>query len=337
MADQAGNGADYVVETRDLRMHFDAGGGRFLGLGRRQKVLAVDGVDLHVRQGETLGLVGESGCGKSTLGRVLLLLYRPTSGEVIFQGKSLTRLKGEKLRSLRRNMQIIFQDPLSSLNPRMTIGTAVGEAIREHGLATGSEVRDRVEELLRVVGLNPSFINRYPHEFSGGQQQRIGVARALSLDPAFLVCDEPVSALDISIQAQIINLLEDLQERLNLTYLFISHDLRVVRHISDRVAVMYLGQIVELADTDELYENPLHPYTRALLSAVPVVSADDGRRMRIILEGEVPSPINPPSGCRFRTRCPIAGSGCGEGVPELALAAPGHYVACHPVAEGRLH
>ncbi|NPV08523.1 MAG: ATP-binding cassette domain-containing protein [Anaerolineae bacterium] len=337
MGESAGNGAEYVLETRALKMHFHVGSGGLLGFGKHQTVQAVDGVSLQIRKGETLGLVGESGCGKSTLGRAILLLYRPTAGEVIFQGRSLLRLDREELRSLRRHMQIIFQDPLSSLNPRMTIGTAVGEPIREHGIATGPQVRERVEELLRLVGLNPSFINRYPHEFSGGQQQRIGVARALSLDPDFIVCDEPVSALDISIQAQIINLLEDLQERLNLTYLFISHDLRVVRHISDRVAVMYLGQIVELADTDELYENPLHPYTRALLSAVPVVSVGaKQRRARIILEGEVPSPINPPSGCRFRTRCPIASADCGASEPELVMVSPSHFVACHPAAAGQL-
>ncbi len=329
MADAAGNGREMVLETQDLKMHFEVGSGGFLGFGKHQKVLAVDGVDLQIRQGETLGLVGESGCGKSTLGRALLLLYRPTAGEIIFQGKRLLHLDADELRALRRHMQIIFQDPFSSLNPRMTIGNAIGEPVREHGMASGAGVRERVEELLRLVGLNPSFINRYPHEFSGGQQQRIGVARALSLDPAFLVCDEPVSALDISIQAQIINLLEDLQERLHLTYLFISHDLRVVRHISDRVAVMYLGQIVELADTDELYENPIHPYTKALLSAVPVVAVGGGsRKTRIILEGEVPSPINPPSGCRFRTRCSMASGKCAEREPELREVAANHFVSC---------
>ena len=236
-------------------------------------------------------------------------------------------LKREALRTLRRHLQIIFQDPLSSLNPRMTIGNAIGEPIREHGLASGRAVRAQIEELLKLVGLNPSFINRYPHEFSGGQQQRIGIARALSLSPEFIVCDEPVSALDISIQAQIINLLEELQERLGLTYLFVSHDLRVVRHISDRVAVMYLGKIVELTETDELYEHPLHPYTQALLSAIPMIDVT-GKRSRIILQGEVPSPINPPSGCRFRTRCPIAIERCAEAEPELVAKSPNHQVAC---------
>jgi oligopeptide transport system ATP-binding protein len=318
-----------VDEVKDLKMHFRAGASGWLGFGPPQKVLAVDGVDFEIQQRETLGLVGESGCGKSTLGRALLLLYRPTAGHIRFKGQDLLALKGEALRALRRHMQIIFQDPLSSLNPRMTVGNALGEPLREHGLATGTAVRERVEELLRLVGLNPSFINRYPHEFSGGQQQRIGIARALSLDPEFIVCDEPVSALDISIQAQIINLLEELQERLGLTYLFVSHDLRVVRHISDRVAVMYLGKIVELAATDELYENPLHPYTQALLSAVPVVEIEAGhKRSRIILQGEVPSPINPPSGCRFRTRCPYAMQHCAEEEPKLVAKSDTHYVAC---------
>ncbi len=318
-----------VLEVKDLKMHFNAGHQGWLGFGRRQKVLAVDGVSFEIQQGETLGLVGESGCGKSTLGRTLLLLYRPTAGNIRFKGQDLPALQGEALRTIRRDMQIIFQDPLSSLNPRMTVGNALGEPLREHGLATGRAVRERVEELLKLVGLNPSFINRYPHEFSGGQQQRIGIARALSLNPEFIVCDEPVSALDISIQAQIINLLEELQERLGLTYLFVSHDLRVVRHISDRVAVMYLGKIVEVAATDELYETPLHPYTQALLSAVPVVEVDAGhQRSRIILQGEVPSPINPPSGCRFRTRCPLAMEHCAQEEPALVAKSPTHFVAC---------
>jgi oligopeptide transport system ATP-binding protein len=318
-----------VVEVKDLKMHFRAGGSGWLGFGHPQKVLAVDGVNFEIKQGETLGLVGESGCGKSTLGRALLLLYRPTAGHIHFKGQDLLALKGESLRGLRRHMQIIFQDPLSSLNPRMTVGNALGEPLREHSLATGAAVRERVEELLKLVGLNPSFINRYPHEFSGGQQQRIGIARALSLNPEFIVCDEPVSALDISIQAQIINLLEELQERLGLTYLFVSHDLRVVRHISDRVAVMYLGKIVEMAATDELYENPLHPYTQALLSAAPVVEIEAGhKRSRIILQGEVPSPINPPSGCRFRTRCALAMQRCAEEEPNLVAKSDTHFVAC---------
>ena len=321
------NGA--LVRIDNLKVHFSAGSTGFLGLGAKLKVLAVDGVSFAIKRGETLGLVGESGCGKSTLGRAMLLLYRPTTGSIYFRGVDLGRVKGEELRSLRRHMQIIFQDPLSSLNPRMTVGNTIGEPIREHGLASGNQVRQRVEDLLKTVGLNPSFVNRYPHEFSGGQQQRIGVARAISLNPEFIICDEPVSALDISIQAQIINLLEDLQGQLGLTYLFISHDLRVVRHTSDRVAVMYLGKIVELADTDELYENPLHPYTKALLSAAPDIDFQAARRRsRVKLEGEVPSPINPPSGCRFRTRCPLSGEGCAEEVPELISKTPNHQVAC---------
>ena len=321
------NGA--LVRVANLKVHFPAGSTGFLGLGTKLKVLAVDGVSFAIKKGETLGLVGESGCGKSTLGRAMLLLYRPTAGSIYFRGIDLSRMKGEELRSLRRHMQIIFQDPLSSLNPRMTVGNTIGEPIREHGLASGNQVRERVEDLLKMVGLNPSFVNRYPHEFSGGQQQRIGVARALSLNPEFIICDEPVSALDISIQAQIINLLEDLQGKLGLTYLFISHDLRVVRHISDRVAVMYLGKIVELADTDELYENPLHPYTKALLSAAPDIDFQTARRRsRVKLEGEVPSPINPPSGCRFRTRCPICDAGCVAEAPELVPKSPSHQVAC---------
>lgn len=318
-----------VLEVKDLKMYFDAGDKGWFGFGARQKVLAVDGVNFEIKQGETLGLVGESGCGKSTLGRTLLLLYRPTSGNIRFKGQDLSGLQGEELRMLRRHMQMIFQDPLSSLNPRMTVGNALSEPLREHGLAVGRASRERVEDLLKLVGLNPSFINRYPHEFSGGQQQRIGIARALSLNPEFIVCDEPVSALDISIQAQIINLLEELQERLGLTYLFVSHDLRVVRHISDRVAVMYLGKIVEIAATDELYETPRHPYTQALLSAVPVIEIEAGqKRSRIILQGEVPSPINPPSGCRFRTRCPVAMEHCAMEEPQLVAKSATHQVAC---------
>jgi oligopeptide transport system ATP-binding protein len=321
--------APNMLEVFDLKMHFNAGDSGWLGFHHRKKVLAVDGVSFEIKQGETLGLVGESGCGKSTLGRTLLLLYRPTAGNIRFKGHDLPMLQGRTLRMLRRHMQIIFQDPLSSLNPRMTVGNALGEPLREHGLATGRVVRERVEDLLKLVGLNPSFINRYPHEFSGGQQQRIGIARALALSPEFIVCDEPVSSLDISIQAQIINLLEELQERLGLTYLFVSHDLRVVRHICNRVAVMYLGKIVELAETDELYESPLHPYTQALLSAVPVIEVDATlKHSRIILQGEIPSPINPPSGCRFRTRCPYAMEHCAQEEPPLIAKSPTHQVAC---------
>ncbi|MCC9074750.1 dipeptide ABC transporter ATP-binding protein [Litorilinea aerophila] len=293
-------------------------------------IKAVDGISFQMYRGETLGLVGESGCGKSTTGRAILQLYRPTGGQVIFEGKDLTATKGEELRRMRRRMQMIFQDPYASLNPRMTVGSIVGEPLEVHGIGSSRKERqERVQELLKIVGLNPYFVNRYPHEFSGGQRQRIGVARALAVNPAFIVCDEPISALDVSIQAQIINLLEDLQDELNLTYLFIAHDLSVVRHISDRIAVMYLGKIVELADRDELYENPLHPYTQALLSAVPIPDpAIERRRKRIILEGDVPSPANPPKGCNFCTRCPRVMDICREKEPAFTDLGNNHYVAC---------
>jgi oligopeptide transport system ATP-binding protein len=293
-------------------------------------VRAVDGLSFSIRKGETMGLVGESGCGKSTTGRAILQLHRPTSGTVQFEGVELTRLKGEPLRKMRRQMQMIFQDPYASLNPRMTVGSIIGEPLDIHNLAKGKEKQQRVEELLRVVGLNPYFANRYPHEFSGGQRQRIGIARALAVNPSFIVCDEPISALDVSIQAQIINLLEELQDEFGLTYLFIAHDLSVVRHISDRIAVMYLGKIVELADRLDLYENPLHPYTKALLSAVPIPDpAIERKRERIILTGDVPSPVAPPPGCRFHTRCPLADTICREQEPEFREVTPGHWAACH--------
>ena len=293
-------------------------------------VRAVDDISFDIKRGETLGLVGESGCGKSTTGRSILQLYRPTSGKVDFEGVNLVNLKGEELRRTRRRMQMIFQDPYASLNPRMTVGNIIGEPLIIHNIASGKEVDERVAHLLELVKLNPSFATRYPHEFSGGQRQRIGVARALSLQPSFIVCDEPISALDVSIQAQVVNLLEELQEQFNLTYLFIAHDLSMVRHISTRVAVMYLGVMVELADRAELYQSPLHPNTQALLSAVPIPDPfAEANRKRTILEGDVPSPANPPSGCRFRTRCPIADKICAESRPEFRELKPGHFVACH--------
>ncbi len=293
-------------------------------------VRAVDDISFDIHKGETLGLVGESGCGKSTTGRTILQLYRPTSGKVQFDGVNLVTLKGEDLRKMRRKMQMIFQDPYASLNPRMPVGEIIGEPLIVHHVASGKEVEDRVEQLLEVVGLSPAFANRFPHEFSGGQRQRIGVARALALQPSFIVCDEPISALDVSVQAQVVNLLEQLQDELDLTYLFIAHDLSMVRHISDRVAVMYLGVIVELASRDEIYHSPLHPYTQALLSAVPIPDPfAEAQRKRVILEGDVPSPTNPPSGCRFRTRCRLAEAICAETRPEFRELKPGHFVACH--------
>jgi len=323
-----GDGSGDLVQIRNLQMHFPVTKGIIL---QRQvgAVKAVDGVSFNIKQGETLGLVGESGCGKSTTGRAILQLYRPTAGSVIFRGTDLTKLKGEEMRRMRRKVQMIFQDPYASLNPRMTVGDIIGEPIKVHNLRQGKEVRVRVQELLQLVGLNPYFINRYPHEFSGGQRQRIGVARALAVEPEFVVCDEPVSALDVSIQAQIINLLEDLQDRLGLTYLFIAHGLAVVKHISDRVAVMYLGKIVELAEGRELYSMPMHPYTQALLSAVPIPDPKiEKRRKRIILEGDVPSPLNPPSGCHFHTRCPIAIEKCKVEEPPFLDYGNGHFAAC---------
>jgi oligopeptide transport system ATP-binding protein len=324
------NGEALLV-VNDLVKHFPIFRG---GLLRKQvgAVHAVDGISFEVKSGETLGLVGESGCGKSTTGRSILQLYRPTSGSVKFEGHNLVEMKGEDLRKMRRKMQMIFQDPYASLNPRMTVGEIIGEPLLVHNLMTKKQSERRVEELLELVGLNAAFANRYPHEFSGGQRQRVGVARALSLQPSLIVCDEPISALDVSVQAQVVNLLEDLQHQFNLTYLFIAHDLSMVRHISTRVAVMYLGVIVELTNRDELYANPLHPYTQALLSAVPIPDpAVEETRKRQILEGDVPSPVNPPSGCRFRTRCPIAEAVCAEQRPEFREVTPGHKVACHMV------
>jgi oligopeptide transport system ATP-binding protein len=322
---------DVLVDVRNLRMYFPVTAG-LIFQRKVADVKAVDGVTFQIRKGETLGLVGESGCGKSTTGRAILQLYRPTDGEVKFGQTELTDLKGNDLRRMRRKMQMIFQDPYASLNPRMSVGAIIGEPLAIHGLAKGAGRKERVAELMRIVGLNPYYANRYPHEFSGGQRQRIGVARALAVEPDFIVADEPVSALDVSIQAQIINLLEDLQEQFGLTYLFIAHDLSVVRHISDRVAVMYLGKVMELTGRDELYQNPLHPYTKALLSAVPIPDPEvELQRERIILTGDVPSPMRPPPGCVFHTRCPIAVDECRAEVPEWREVSPDHWVACHRV------
>lgn len=320
---------EVLVKVKNLKMYFPITQGIVI-----QKhvgdIKAVDGVTFNIHRGETLGLVGESGCGKSTTGRAILQLYTPTDGEVEFEGQDIVKMKGESLRKMRRRMQMIFQDPYASLNPRMTVGNIIAEPLEVHNILKRNERRDRVKELLEVVGLNPYFINRYPHEFSGGQRQRIGVARALALNPDFIVADEPISALDVSIQAQVINLLEDLQEQFGLTYLFIAHDLSVVRHISDRIAVMYLGKLVELADRHTLYHNPLHPYTQALLSAVPIPDpVIEEKRQRIILEGDVPSPANPPNGCNFCTRCPKVFEPCYEQEPEFKEVEPGHWVACH--------
>jgi oligopeptide transport system ATP-binding protein len=318
---------EVLLRVEDLFVHFPI----YRGFIRKQvgAVRAVDGISFDIKRGETLGLVGESGSGKSTTGRAVLQLRRPTSGNVHFEGADLVALKGERLRSMRRKMQMIFQDPYASLNPRMTVGEIVGEPLMVHNVAKSKEIEERVKQLLELVKLEPAFISRYPHEFSGGQRQRIGVARALALQPSFIVCDEPISALDVSIQAQVVNLLEELQGQFNLTYLFIAHDLSMVRHISDRVAVMYLGAIMELADRDEIYLRPLHPYTQALLSAIPIPDpVADAKRKRVILQGDIPSPVNPPSGCRFRTRCPIAQAVCAESRPEFREIKPGHFVAC---------
>jgi oligopeptide transport system ATP-binding protein len=321
-----------LVSVRGLKKYFPITRGILIQREIRA-VKAVDDVSFDIYKGETLGLVGESGCGKTTTGRTLLQLYRPTAGEVWFDGIDLTKIKGQKLRQMRQKIQMIFQDPYASLNPRWTIARIVGESLRVHKIITGkNDQDDRIKQLLELVQLNPSQLNRYPHEFSGGQRQRIGVARALASDPDFIVCDEPISALDVSIQAQVVNLLEDLQSQFGLTYLFIAHDLSMVRHICDRVAVMYLGIIVEIGQRDELYDHPLHPYTKALLSAVPIPDPRATRaRHRTILEGDVPSPANPPKGCRFHPRCPIAGEECKTLDPEWREVAPDHWVACHKV------
>lgn len=314
-----------LVETRDLVKYFPVRGGLF---GPRQFVRAVDGVNLQVYPGETLGVVGESGCGKSTLGRLLLRLLEPTAGAVLFLGEDLRTLSPKALRRKRREMQIIFQDPYGSLNPRMRVGKIVGEGLEIHNMAHGAEKKRRVLELLERVGLHPDVYDRYPHEFSGGQRQRIGIARALSVQPRLIVADEPVSALDVSIQAQIVNLLQDLQEEMGLAYVFIAHDLRVVEHISHRVAIMYLGKIVELAESEEIYRNPRHPYTRALLSAIPVPDPA-ARHSRTLLPGDVPSPIHPPAGCPFHPRCPYVEERCRGTEPKLVAGHNRHAVACH--------
>ncbi|MFU8804119.1 MAG: ABC transporter ATP-binding protein [Bradymonadaceae bacterium] len=321
--------SEVLVRIEDLKMHFPMYQGAFV---RKEvaRVKAVDGLSFDIRKGETLGLVGESGCGKSTTGRALIQLYRPTAGKVFFRDQDLCTLTQKDLHPLRRDLQMIFQDPYGSLNPRMTVGDIIGEPLRVHNLARGKDLQRRVQDLMEIVGLDPRFIRRYPHEFSGGQRQRIGIARALACEPKFIVCDEPISALDVSIQAQIMNLMEDLQNEFDLTYLFIAHDLAAVRHISDRIAVMYLGKIAEIADGQDIYSNPLHPYTQALISAVPIPDPEvEVKRERIVLTGDVPSPINPPSGCVFHTRCPFAWERCKKETPVFKEAAPGHFVACH--------
>lgn len=320
-----------LVKIIDLKKYFPITRGLIV---QRQTgaVKAVDGISFEINPGETLGLVGESGCGKSTTGRTILQLHKPTSGEVYYRDQDLTKVSASVMRGLRRNIQIIFQDPYGSLNPRLKVGDIIGEPLDIHKIGTPQERKDRVQELLELVGLNPYFANRFPHEFSGGQRQRIGIARALALNPEFVVCDEPISALDVSIQAQVVNLLEELQSKLGLTYLFIAHDLSMVKHIANRTAVMYLGKLVELADRDELFNNPKHPYTQALMSAVPVPDPPNERvRKRIILEGDVPSPANPPEGCRFHTRCPIAEDLCKKEDPEWRDYGGGHWIACHLV------
>ena len=319
--------AEPLVEVKNLKMYFPI----HTGLLRRHSgdVKAVDDVSFHILQGETLGLVGESGCGKSTVGRALLRLYEPTAGRVVIDGEDVASLSPEKLRQKRPTMQMVFQDPQASLNPRMTVADIIGEPLEEHTRLSRDQKLARIYELMDQVGLNRAFANRYPYAFSGGQRQRIGIARALALNPKFIVCDEPIAALDVSIQAQVVNLLEDLQDRLGLTYLFISHDLSMVRHIADRVAVMYLGQIAEISPRDALYANPLHPYAEALLSAVPEADPSGAQKQRIILKGDVPSPANPPKGCNFCTRCPQVMPVCHEVEPKLTAVAPGRQVACH--------
>ena len=318
-----------LLEIKNLTKFFPVRKGL---LGTNKAIVkAVDDVSFSIKKGETLGLVGESGCGKTTTGRTIIRLYEPTSGEIHFNGQNITNVE---MKPYRKRIQMIFQDPYASLNPRMTVGDIVGEPMDIHTLEKGNERKEKIYTLLDMVGLSKEHSNRYPHEFSGGQRQRIGIARALAVQPDCIICDEPISALDVSIQAQIVNMLEDLQENLGLTYLFIAHDLSMVKHISDRVGVMYLGKLIELADSSELYKNPLHPYTQALLSAIPIADPSESRKKkRIILEGDVPSPINPPSGCRFRTRCGYAMKKCEEIEPEFKEASPGHFSACHLMSE----
>ncbi|MCR8641930.1 ATP-binding cassette domain-containing protein [Paenibacillus sp. N1-5-1-14] len=314
--------SDKILQITNMKKHFHIGGGRVLK--------AVDNFSIEIERGETFGLVGESGCGKSTAGRTIIRLYEATSGEVLFNGKNVHKMRGGELKEFNRNMQMIFQDPYASLNPRMTVGNIIAEGIDIHGLSTGKKRKERISELLRAVGLNEEHAGRFPHEFSGGQRQRIGIARALAIEPQFIIADEPISALDVSVQAQVVNLLKKLQKDHGLTYLFIAHDLAMVKHISDRIGVMYLGNMVEVTTSDALYANPLHPYTQSLLSAIPIPDPEVERtRERVILQGEVPSPLNPPSGCPFRTRCPKAMDQCAATMPPMKEVEPGHFVSCH--------
>lgn len=317
--------AGNLLEVRNLKKYYSVKSG-FLNKDRRS-VKAVDGINLSVKQGEILGIVGESGCGKSTLGRSILRLIEPTSGEVIFEGTNICELKKEEMRLKRREMQIVFQDPGASLNPRLTVGEIIGEPLEVFHICEGKEKEERIYKLMDLVGINRAYINRFPHEFSGGQRQRLGIARALAVNPKLIICDEPVSALDVSIRAQVLNLIKELKDKLNLTYIFISHDLSVVHHICDRVAVMYLGRVVEIADKKQIYENPVHPYTKALLSAIPMPDPEV-KRERIILQGDVPNPADPPSGCHFHKRCPYAKKECSETVPPFVTVEPGHQVLC---------
>lgn len=319
---------DVLLEVKNLKKYFPVRKG-FFG-GEKLNVQAVDDITFNIKKGETFGLVGESGCGKSTTGRTIIRLYDVTDGEVIFEGAEIGKMSEKEIKPFRKKMQMIFQDPYASLNSRMTVGDIVGEPLDIHGLAKGKERQERIYDLLNTVGLSKDHSNRYPHEFSGGQRQRIGIARSLAVNPEFIICDEPISALDVSIQAQVVNMLEELQDEMGLTYLFIAHDLSMVKHISDRIGVMYLGKLVEVAEAKELYNNPVHPYTQALLSAIPIPDPDVTRaKERIILEGDVPSPINPPSGCRFRTRCPYAMGICAEEAPLMQDVGGGHMCACH--------